>query len=134
MGTGFGFGAREHVPERRAEVEVEARAQHGGQRAVVERGRGAQAELRPAGRLVGGRVRVRVRVTLRLRRGRLVVADDAPEGEADEQDGGQHEGRGEDDGEEGGEERGDAREALRGEVRVRVRVRVRARVRVRIRG
>ena len=26
--------------------------------------------------------------TLRLRRGRLVVADDAPEGEADQQDGG----------------------------------------------
>lgn len=51
IGIGFGFGAREHAPERSAEVEVEPRTQHGGQRAVVQRGRGAKAELRPAARL-----------------------------------------------------------------------------------
>ena len=67
MGIGLGFGAREHVPERCAEVEVEPRTQHGGQRAVVERGGGAQAELRPAGRLVGVGVRVRVRVRVGVR-------------------------------------------------------------------
>ena len=45
---------------------------------------------------------------LRFRGGGLVVADDATEGEADQQHGGQHEGRGDHDGEQRGEQRGDA--------------------------